>query len=150
MINVVKVKKHHDRFLRANEDMVQQQLTLGGRFAVQYAEQFPRFTPRSANGLASANEFKVVRTRGGKLLKLRNRKRHARWIEDGTRPHDIRWHGRKLLTFFWPKIGSWVRTKRVKHPGTRPYKFLHGAYMAMSRRTVSSMQSHMRLIARRF
>ena len=150
MINIGKLHQHHERFLHANENLIQQQLTLAGKFGVEFAENHPRFTPRSPEGLAKSNEFKVVRTAGGKMLRLFNRKPHARYIEDGTRPHIIRWHGRKLLTFFWPKAGKWMRLKKVRHPGTKPYKFLHGAFVATTRRTIASLQSHMRLIARRF
>jgi hypothetical protein len=52
---------------------------------------------------------------------------YALYVEEGTRPHEIRAKNAPFLVFFWPKVGRVVHFKRVQHPGTRPYKFLQRA-----------------------
>ena len=42
-------------------------------------------------------------------------------LEYGSRPHTIEAKPGKVLAFFWPAVGRMVYTKKVEHPGTRPY-----------------------------
>lgn len=44
---------------------------------------------------------------------------YAAFVDEGTRPHAIVAVNAPYLVFFWEKIGRWVRTKSVRHPGSR-------------------------------
>lgn len=51
---------------------------------------------------------------------------YAVYVEKGTRKHDIKPKHRKALR--WPVKGGFrFSRKGVKHPGTKPYRFLEGA-----------------------
>jgi len=52
---------------------------------------------------------------------------YALYVNEGTKPHEIKAKNAPFLVFFWPKVGRVVHFKRVWHPGTRPYKFLNRA-----------------------
>jgi len=53
------------------------------------------------------------------------------WLEEGTRPHEIRARNASALFFFWEKMGANVAFQRVQHPGTRAYRFVGNAFDAM-------------------
>lgn len=55
----------------------------------------------------------------------------AVYMELGTRPHDIRPVNKKALSFL--ANGRRVTVRRVKHPGTKPYRYL-GTALADARR----------------
>lgn len=61
---------------------------------------------------------------GGDQLRLRifATAPHARWVHDGTRPHEIRPRHARALRF--RTGGRVVFAQRVWHPGTRGTKFL--------------------------
>jgi hypothetical protein len=44
---------------------------------------------------------------------------YASFVKDGTRPHLIRPRTKKVLAFYWPKVGRQMFLPRVNHPGTR-------------------------------
>jgi HK97 gp10 family phage protein len=51
---------------------------------------------------------------------------YARFVEDGTRAHEIRARNARTLKFRG-RDGRWVFRRRVQHPGTKPYLYLKGA-----------------------
>lgn len=51
----------------------------------------------------------------------------AVYHHEGTRPHVIRPRKAKVLAFNWAKAGRVVFFRKVKHPGTRPNRFLLNA-----------------------
>ena len=51
---------------------------------------------------------------------------YAKFVVEGTRPHEIRPRGANVLTFK-AKCGDLVFTKLVRHPGTKPNPFLQRA-----------------------
>jgi hypothetical protein len=55
---------------------------------------------------------------------------YASFVEDGTRPHQIRpGAGKKALKFYWGKFGTPRYYHHVNHPGTEPVKmFAQGAF----------------------
>lgn len=55
---------------------------------------------------------------------------YASFVEGGTRPHEI--HGNPFLTFK-AKDGTWVTTRMVHHPGTKPYAFMGDALLKTER-----------------
>lgn len=46
------------------------------------------------------------------------------FVHEGTVPHVIRPRFARRLVFFWGKVGRVVRFKSVRHPGTKPNRFL--------------------------
>lgn len=53
---------------------------------------------------------------------------YALFVERGTKPHVIKPRHRKALR--WPGPAGFVFSKGVKHPGTKPYRFLENAIRA--------------------
>lgn len=58
------------------------------------------------------------------------RQYYASFVDAGTRPHEI--HGNPFLTFK-ARDGSWVTTRMVRHPGTKPDGFGGRAYLKAER-----------------
>jgi hypothetical protein len=51
--------------------------------------------------------------------------KHARWVEEGTKPHVIRPRRKKWLRF--EQNGAIRFSKKVHHPGTKPRPFMQRA-----------------------
>ena len=49
--------------------------------------------------------------------------KQGKWVIGGTKPHPIRPKAASMLAFFWPKVGTGVRFKKVNHPGTKANDF---------------------------
>jgi hypothetical protein len=107
------------------------------------------FTHRSGATL-HATTARVMRLKGGGKIRIANRDRKARWLEGGTRAHVIRARRARYLRFFWRKLGRVVYFKSVRHPGTRPYRFLYLATHAVGDRVRLGIQGGMRRAAKRF
>jgi hypothetical protein len=148
ILNLSAIKKAHQNFIKLNTGALSTEMSRAKVYSEDYARRFPRFIPRSPNGLREASKAQVIRTRGGGIVRLSNAKKYAAAIDKGARPHDI--HGSPLLVFFWKKHNKWVRARRVKHPGNRPYRFLYGANQASFREFGERMKAHMAQIARKF
>jgi hypothetical protein len=54
----------------------------------------------------------------------------ALWHHEGTIAHVIVPRRAKWLVFYWRKVGAVVFAKRVRHPGTKPNRFLVNALPA--------------------
>lgn len=52
------------------------------------------------------------------------------FMDQGTKPHEIKAKGNGTLVFFWPKVGKVVGFKSVQHPGTKAYDFLNGGLVS--------------------
>lgn len=55
---------------------------------------------------------------------------HAMILNVGSRPHIIRARNAPYLVFYSPRAGRIIRTKEVRHPGTRAYALLASALPA--------------------
>lgn len=94
--------------------------------AAQDTEDFvrshkPGFKPRTGRTQASVRA-RVVRLRGGAKIRVFSNNKIARFMDLGTRPHEILPRRASRLVFKWR--GQWVSAKRVQHPGTMPYRFM--------------------------
>ena len=49
---------------------------------------------------------------------------YAPYVQNGTRPHEIvgKYTPHKKLKFYWERLGQYIVTHRVHHPGTSPKK----------------------------
>lgn len=52
---------------------------------------------------------------------------YARYVHEGTAPHEIRPRYARALRFYWPRVGRVVYRQRVWHPGYRGNPFLRDA-----------------------
>lgn len=145
--NLTRIKQGHKKLIANTTTAIAEVVAEAGAKAVGYAKQYPRFTPRSGN-LQSKNDWRSVRVAGGRILRVRNTAKYAAAIDKGARPHDIS-ASRKPYLHFLGKRG-WVRKKRVKHPGNRPYRFLYGATQVAGKLLQSKLEMKMSRIARSF
>lgn len=145
--NLRAIRQGHKRVLANTNSAVAAVLAEAGEEAVAYAKRYPRFTPRTGK-LQAGNEWRTVRTPGGRILRLQNKVKYAAPIDQGSRPHDIRARRKPHLHFLGKR--GWVRTKRVKHPGNKPYRFLSSAQTVAGRLVQSKLLQRMSRIARSF
>lgn len=144
--NPAEVRRKSDYFLALNERELATSLESTGRVAVRYVFQFPRFKPRSGK-TQKATKARVIRTAGGRLLRLTNTAKHAGALESGAKPHDIT--GNPWLVFKG-RDGQWRRVRRVKHPGNKPYRFMSSAHQAGNAYFKGDMIRRMTALASRF
>ncbi|HEY3494740.1 MAG TPA: hypothetical protein VGK73_08650 [Polyangiaceae bacterium] len=147
MASIARVKRAHRHLAAETARAVDDAMAFAGRFAVQHVHDHPEFKPRTG-ALQSATKARVVRTKGGKLLKLSNRKPYAAAIDRGARPHVIRAKSGGVLRF--RGRNGWVSKREVQHPGNRPYKFLYRAHSAAYRVLGTNLTQRLTAIARRF
>ena len=149
LTNFEQVRRGHDHFLAQNQRLILESLEKAGRHAKDHVKQYPQFKPRTGN-LQKKTTARVVRTRGGRVLKLDNKAKYADAIDGGARPHQIVGKSGGFLRFFWAKHRRWVTTRKVNHPGNRPYKFMFRAWNSAGRVERQLLEHGMRDIARDF
>lgn len=164
--NLAEVMRGHEHFLAQNERLVNDALATAGRHAVQHVQQHATFKRRTGKLQDKTQASNVVRTRGGKLIRVFNPLRYAASIDSGSKPHVIRpsaargfigplqdgqsrrGRGRKFLRF--QVAGRWVFARKVNHPGTKPYKFLYRATHSAHRVMGDYLRREATQIAKRF
>ena len=142
-INIAHLKRTHERFKQRNKQIVDVAMRAAGAHAVEHVRQQSKFKRRSRSSLKDDTKTQIIRSRGGKILRLKWSKKHAPFIEYGTRPHVIKPKRRSHLVFYWRKVGKVVFAKKVNHPGTKPYKFgwksAHAAHRILGQRLERGM-----------
>jgi hypothetical protein len=147
VIDTRSLRAAHSRFLATHRAAVSTELRLAAEIGVAEVQRKPGFTRRTG-ATQAATTSKVVRTRSGGVVRLRNTKGHARTLEGGSKPHVIRARSAKALRFIGK--GGLVFRKSVNHPGTKPYRFLSRARDQASGSFHRGMSRRMAEIARRF
>lgn len=146
--SIARLKRGHEDALAEVKQAIEEELRFGGQHAENFVHQHPGFKPRSGR-LQAATKTKVVRTRGGKLLRITNDKKYAAAIDGGAKPHPISPKGGGYLHF--KGKNGWVRTKKtINHPGNRPYKFLYRAFRSAARVVEPNLHDRLSRIASRF
>jgi hypothetical protein len=130
-IDIGAVRAKHTSFIRRNGLMIDRTLEQAGRFAGDHVKSFSKFKRQSADSLKDATKHKLIRLSSGRKLRISSPKKHALFIEHGTRPHVIRPRRAHMLKFMWR--GKLTFARKVNHPGTRPYRFLWHATSAAYR-----------------
>jgi hypothetical protein len=145
-----RMARQHDWFLAENERAVEKALGMGGLAALQRVNSNPPFKPQTGK-LQKATKAKVARLGSGRVLRLTNSKHYASFVESGTKPHVIRAkrHMGAMLRFRG-KGGGFVFARKVKHPGTKPYRFLQRGLLAARNEFTDEMDRSMSAIAARF
>lgn len=145
--SVAAMKRAHERFLAQSEDAATLALNAGASAAKEQVRLEPQFTPRTGN-LQKRTSTKVVRTKGGFLMKLSNDAPYAAAIDNGAKPHTISAKHSPFLVF---RIGNqWIRKKSVNHPGNRAYRFLSLAHTRAGSITERVLRASLSQIAARF
>jgi hypothetical protein len=148
LANLQELEREHDRLLAENERAIEGSLELAGRHGVEHVQQHPEFKPRTG-ALQKATKYRVVRTSGGRILKLTNTKDYAAAIDTGARAHTIVPRRGKFLRFIG-RDGRTVFTRRVNHPGNKPYRFMFFATDAADRVFRQVIVRRMGALASRF
>jgi hypothetical protein len=147
VIDLRPVRAAHSRFLSQHRAAVSTEMRLAAEAGVAEVQRKPGFKRRTG-ATQAATSGKVIRTRSGGVVRLRNPKPHARTLEGGSRAHVIRARRAKALRF--SSNGRLVFAKSVQHPGTKPYRFLSRARDTASDSFLRGMSRSMAEIARRF
>lgn len=148
-INIGAIRAKHSRFITRNSLMVQRTLEEAGKFADDHVQSFSRFKQRSGGkSLKVTTQHKLMRTSGGKLLRIFSTKKHAPFIEYGTKPHVIAARRKKFLRF--TVRGQLVFARKVNHPGTPAYRFMHKATSAAYRIAGQQLRVGMSRVAAKF
>jgi hypothetical protein len=131
--------------------MVNASLRVASRQAAEHVRLKSTFNRRKASpgSLKDDTKHRIVKSKGGRILRLSWTKKYAPYIEHGTRAHPIKANAKPFLHFYSPKFG-WRKPKSVNHPGTRPYRF--GSSAARSAHLVlgQHLQRGMDSIAQKF
>jgi hypothetical protein len=147
VIDLRRVQEGHRRFLRRHEQALHIETEIARAAARREVQTNPGFTPRSGD-LQRATKTRLIRTRGGKVVRVSNAETYAAAIDKGAKPHTITARSKPYLHFRGSR--GWVRVRSVNHPGNRPYHFLsratHTAAVLFGRR----FRNRMREIARSF
>jgi len=147
MFDLAQIRQVHQTFASQHALMVQEQLEFTGQYAVDQVVQRPRFKPHTGK-LGRSTEYRVLRASNGKIVRIRNTAKYARFVDEGTKPHVIRARRRKALRFQYQ--GRIFYRRSVNHPGGRATQFLlratGAAFVDLERRLESSMTR----VAKRF
>ncbi len=147
-INIGKISAIHKSFVIAHTVMVEAALTAAGEFTKKHVKNTAPFKRRSSSSAKDATEFRIVRTGTKKIVRIRNKKRHAKFLEFGTAPHPIRAKNARALRF--KSGGTTIFRRSVKHPGTPATRFLWNATKAGFAFALPHLRTGMRRIAKRF
>jgi hypothetical protein len=155
--NLDQVRRGHEHFLAGNARLLVEAENMAGRHALTYVRQHSDFTRRSGK-LQDKTKYRIVRTAGGRLLRISNPMPYAASIDTGSKAHWIypkqtSSQGRTIrgsALKFVGRAGVMVFRRRVWHPGTRPYKFLYNATDSAYRVLGQELRRGMTEIAERF
>jgi len=146
--NFDEIKRGHEHFLAGNERLLGQAEDMAGRFALSYVQQHSEFKRRTGQ-LQDRTAYRLVKTAGGRILRIVNPMPYAKAIDTGSKAHEIVAKNGGVLAFMG-RAGVMVFRRRVWHPGTRPYKFLHNAADAAYRVLGHELRRGMEDLAKRF
>jgi hypothetical protein len=147
-INLDALKREHAKFLNAHDGMLRLETERAATLAKSHVRTHSTFKRQHTPGLKDDTRTTIRKVGGGYRLHLRWARRYAGFVEYGTRAHVITPRGPGYpLRFYWKKIGRWVATYKVQHPGTRPYKFGYRATTAAYRQLGEMLSNGMRRVA---
>jgi hypothetical protein len=149
IVNETELKRKHDKFVADNERLIIEAEDRAGRHAVKHVKSYATFKRRTGQ-LQDKTTHKIIRTGGNRILRISNPKKYAAAIDTGARPHIIRPRRKPLLRFFSKKLGRWISTRKVNHPGNKPYKFLYRAHASAYRVLGDRLTRDTAALARRF
>lgn len=143
--NIASLKAQHSAILKKSERAITEVLDESIDVVNAGIYQRPGFKPVT-HKTQDATKARVVRTSKGNVLRVTNNTKRALWLEEGTQPHWIFPHKKKVLRFK-NQSGHWISKKVVRHKGTKPYWFIRGAFSRASTLAVSRIESKLARIA---
>lgn len=146
MFRVDLLHKEHESFLSAHTAMVAEVLSEGIDLVNASIYERPGFKPLT-HKTQDSTKTRVVRTRSGHVLRISNSTKRALWLEEGTQPHWIFPHKKKVLRFIG-RNGTWVSKRAVSHKGTKPYWFMRNARDRANSRIGPELERGMQRVAR--
>ena len=149
LINLPAVRAGHRKFLINNEEAIVASAEVAGFHSIEHVARYPEFKPKTGR-LQRGQQFRVVRLRGGRLLRLYNEVPYANPIDKGSVPHVIRARYAPALHFYWARMGRWFTGPKVNHPGNKPYKFGYRAWRSAYRVEGQELSQRMRALAAKF
>jgi len=147
LLDIGNVKQRHSWLLEQHDRIVTAALNDGGRAALDHIDKRPGFTPRTGR-TQDATKARMMRTPGGKLMRISNRTKVARFMEHGTKPHPIEARRKPFLRFKYR--GQWVSKKKVFHRGTRAYLFMRRGAITGYYDVGRTLRASMRSVAKQF
>lgn len=154
MINIQKIKQHHQNFLRKHDAMVADVTNEAKleQLAQRYVKDNSGLKMRT-NNLMNMTKVKTIRTRNGVIVKISNKAKYA-WAQDqgsglyGKSGAKYIIPGNPFLRFVWK--GNVIYRRYVMHPGVKPTRFLFNATDATGRNVASFLRTRMLEVARKF
>lgn len=154
MINIQKIKRHHQAFLK-NHDAMVDGVTNDSKLtdlAQRYVNDHSDLKMRTGN-LRKKTKVKTIRTRTGALVKIQNTAKYAAAQDRGSGlygPKRRRYMivGNPFLRFVWK--GQVMYRRYVMHPGVRPTRFLYNTTDAVGRTVASFLRTRMVGVAKKF
>lgn len=147
MLNLKALHQAHGKVLHRTDLAIAEEMEVSGGFARTHVRNHPRGYKHRTGKLIQATKHKVIRTRRGHVLRIRNTRPYAKALEHGSKPHLIRPKKRSALRF--SVGGKLVFAKRVMHPGTKPTRFLFRATQATYRVLGPNLETRIRQAIRR-
>lgn len=155
--NFDEIKRGHEHFLAGNERLLLECEERAGRHAVEYVQGHSSFKTRTGN-LQEKTRYRLIKTAGGRILRITNSAPYAAAIDTGSKAHWIYpkqtttglWTTRGSVLAFMGRAGVMVFRRRVWHPGTKPYRFLYDATDSAYRVLGQDLAHGMTDLARRF
>jgi len=144
MWNVARLRRGHDAFFSEVERIVHEGLHQAGANAESFAA---KNAPKRTGFLGRSTKHQFVRTSRGAVVRIQNAVKYARYVEDGTKPHEIVARRAKALRF--QTSGGIIFRRRVRHPGTRATKFLWKATRFANQRFQTTVASRLTGLSRR-
>lgn len=154
ILNLDKVRRSHQHFLANHARMVDTVLQEAELTRDAQREVSAGDAPKNRTGnLILKTKARVVRTAGGKLVKIQNRAKYAHAQDGGSGLHGPRKArymipGKPFLRFMWHGVLTYRRY--VMHPGVKPTKFLFHATQRVAVNVGKQLRSGMTKVARQF
>lgn len=149
IVNLGEVLRAHEHVLAQHARAVDKALDTVGRHAVEHVQKYATFQRRTGKLQDTTKASRVIRTAGGKLIRITNPQKYAPAIDTGAKPHVIRPRRRTFLRFVG-RDGRLVFARKVNHPGNKPYKFGWRATHSAHRVLGDYLRREMTSIAKRF
>ena len=146
--NFDEIHRGHEHFLAGNERLLVDAENRAGRHAEVYVQEHSEFKRRTGK-LQDTTSYRLVKTTGGRILRIVNPQPYAKAIDTGSKAHEIVAKNGGVLAFMG-RSGVMVFRRRVWHPGTRPYKFLYNAADSAYRVLGQDLAHGMQDLAKRF
>lgn len=132
-IDVKALRLHNRNFILKFEKALDASLVLASQAAKDEVRDNSKFKRRSSMGksLKDSTETRILKTKSGRRVVVKSTKKTASFLEFGTPEHVItakdKPNGKPGFLRFKGRGGGLIFRRRVKHPGTRPYRFLSTA-----------------------